>query len=291
MIALPAWLTWQEIVSIAGAIAFSTVFTWVYGRRRAGKMAQPGPEANPLIRLANAISPLVSGVSAIPLPQLTLAGAILAFSYNLGYFRAIGLIFMSLFSIQEHIVFALSGLVEITVLLIAISIIFNLYTLLPKHDNYPLWLVILLTISAGYIAITATLQQLTTTYSDAGAATTWSKAFALMCGILLFFALRQPTIRENLTFIFLLLVGSSLALGVWRGNELVHSREQHAWNVAVTRAGERFGIVRVGADYTIVVSPDLKVTAVKTGIFRQFGPCTKAPDIRVSPRSTGLTYT
>ena len=64
--------------------------------------------------------PMLEAVLALPLPALTLFGSGLAVAFNLGFFWAVGIVFMSLFSIQEHVVFAISGLVDVSAFLVGV---------------------------------------------------------------------------------------------------------------------------------------------------------------------------
>ena len=260
------WISWEALSREALLLFFAGVMALIFVLRAARREAAPDDSGKDLgVKLLTSLAPFLDDLSRISLPLLTVAGATLAFAYNIGYFWAVGVIFMSLFSVQEHIVFALSGLVELAIFIGAAVLINNIFRLIPdKGKSHRPILYYLLMTFAIYIALSQLHDWLQRTDLDAGIETASALFFVYVCAASLLLVMRHPGLRRSMFVIFIVLVTSSLALGIRRGSELVRSNNQHKTNIAVTKTGERLGIVRVGADYTIVVSPTRKVSAIRT---------------------------
>ena len=92
----------------------------------AGPRYRPHPQiekANPQIsKQATMLKDLFEKISSIPLQTLIFGGGGVAMLFNIGYFLIVGPSLMNAFSIQEHLLFALSGAAVVSAF---ISIFFN----------------------------------------------------------------------------------------------------------------------------------------------------------------------
>jgi hypothetical protein len=241
-----------------------------YERKLERALLAAGPDASPRKTIGFGI--MFFGES-IPLsiPHLTLFGSALAFAFNLGFFWAIRISFMSLFAIQDHIVFALSGLVEVLVVVGAAGALENF---ISQVDSRHLggtrktgrwWIGRFLSISVlAWLAFNLISDQEIQAYSDAGIETALSLASVLICGMVFVLVVRFGEGKSRTNILALIVIGAALSLGAYRGNLAVFSEKQHKSDFALTQAGTRLGIVRIGSDYSILVDTTDKVLAMKT---------------------------
>jgi hypothetical protein len=257
------WVLNSDLLKEA-AISFVIVaLMFAYDRFKAKRRAVPAT--------APATQPLLKALAQIPIPVITLFGSTLAAAFNLGFFLSVGVIFMSLFSIQEHIVFAISGFVEVTLFLAAISIVFQ--AVRNVEDGTFGNLIVAALIFVGLIfPINWAWGLIRDTYLDAGLDTAISVGLIICSAAAFVVALRfrprlglHETNEKTIAVLAAISIFTATSIGIYRGNELVHSVKQSKANWAVTRSGTRLGIVRIGADYSLLVDATTVVTAYRTG--------------------------
>jgi hypothetical protein len=205
----------------------------------------------------------------VPIPAATMLGAVLAFLYNIGFFWSVGIVFMSIFTAQDHIVFALSGLVYLTAIFLIVNLLNFVIDMLQSVKNTnPIGLAF---VFVGIWGLTETLwSSLFAVYEDAGMATAGALTLALAVGGALFLYLTfKQSNRRAVPIISIILLPLALFLGMYAGQHLVNSQREHAKNWALTESGERLGIVRIGSANSLLVDDKQVVKVFPTSSLKE----------------------
>lgn len=189
----------------------------------------------------------------------------MAFSFNLGFFSAVGLPFLSLFSVQDHIVFSLSGaFIVVTLFSALLSIASNI----SFYADQPKWSLPWIINGTGFMAALdfAILNSVHDEYVSYGvfeaAVLFILLAFAaIMVGVIL--AARGVKLRSQLLIGALL--GTAFLSGVLYAGRQVDGEKIGHRGIALSKSDKtQYGLVRAGQLYTLIVSPDHIVHAVRT---------------------------
>jgi hypothetical protein len=205
-------------------------------------------------------------LAAVPLSAVTIGGSALAFAFNLGFFTAVGTSFLSLFTVQEHLVFALSGAF---IVLLVFGVLSTLFNAIESMQTAPLWTVPWLINAAGFVFLfdSIVVVQVLSQYRSYGA----QEAILLFVII----ALASLTVgilvsgrgdaAQKSYFVIFAISATAFLSGLLYGNQQLHGEPSGYRGHAILKSDHKeYGLVRAGQLYTLIVSPDQIVHAVKT---------------------------
>jgi hypothetical protein len=212
---------------------------------------------------------LFESLRAVPLPAISFFGVVAAVLFNLGYFAAVGVNFMSLFPLQESIVFSITGAVASASVIAAMQGAANFFGTLPSRQDGRGSVVIKLTASSiilvglMYNAIDQTIRY----HGDGGYAVSVPFVVFISIGIamVLLVLLRKRSWDTNFYALIAMLASISFVMcGLLYGNSLIYGRELKTKSVAILADGREANVVRLGAEYSLVAFGDRSVHAVRT---------------------------
>jgi hypothetical protein len=199
-------------------------------------------------------------VSAIPIPALTLVTVVGALIYNAGFFSAVGFHFINLFSIQEHLVFALTGsAVLVTLTSVAAQVHVIMVDYYRKGNNELKYYFAKTLYIAGFVFVAGVF--VINASEDAGPNTAALAGLGFMFAAMLIFILPAATIPALMVLFGIL---ETFTFGSYYGNFLMFRDPLHTVNWAKSLSGERFRVLRVGRDYSLLISSSNAVMVALT---------------------------
>jgi len=211
---------------------------------------------------------LVDQLTSVPLSALTIVGSALAFSFNLGFFSTVGTSFLSLFTVQEHIVFSFSGAFVVFTLL---AILMNVFSVVEYLHRQPVWsgpwIVNGLVFVAlfDFIVITQVKDQFDRYGAREAILLFIIIAEASLAVRFYFHAVRDDDERKKVFLIAITVVALSFLSGMLYANEQIDGEKGSRRSRATMKSDQKeYGLVRAGQLYTLIVSQDGVVHAVRT---------------------------
>ena len=203
-------------------------------------------------------------ITNFPVALITLAVTGLALVFNMGFFIAVGLDFIPLFSIQDHLVFSIGGAVFLLLLLAVMSFPF---VVSPAVSFAP---PIAIGNKAWFEAITLLESAASATVSVVIAYQISQKAggsLLTICGSFLFAVRLAVTSgkdnREGVVFALLLLVLGAFMTGHFYGVLRLDEAKNPRITFVMTTDNVRMVVVRAGTEYMLLTSDGSVVTAMK----------------------------
>jgi hypothetical protein len=189
-----------------------------------------------------------------------------ALVYNAGFFSTVGFHFINLFSIQEHLVFALTGsAILITLTSIAAEVKNQMVDYHRMREDKIIFYFATALYVAAFVLIAGVF--VLNVNEDAGEITAVWAGLGFVFAAMLVFVLPTATVPV-LTALFAIL--ETFAFGSYYGSFLMFNQSQHSENWAKNvggeknLAGEKFGVLRVGSDYSLLISSSHVVSVVRT---------------------------
>jgi hypothetical protein len=202
--------------------------------------------------------------TSISLPLLTIVGSTLAFAFNLGFFWVCGLAFISLFTVQGHVIFALTGAF---VVLSVGSVGLNVYSMIDKDSSYTIkdqafWINNLVFMAGTATVIITTVINFHQLYGRQVAI----PVLIIIAVILL--AIGIDTARPNHPSKHVLIMGvaviGAFISGVVYGNQAIYGERGLYKSYVLTKESKTYGLVRAGLEYSIVVTSGPVLLALRT---------------------------
>jgi len=224
------------------------------------ELVEPRPTDCELGRATMSDRSLMGRWNAISVPSLTLVAVLGALVYNAGFFSTVGFHFINLFSIQEHLVFALTGsAILITLTSIAAQVknqMVDYYRM--RQDRLTFYFATALYVAA-FVLIAGVF--VLNANEDAGPITAAWAGLGFVFAAMLVFVLQAATFP---VLIALFAILETFAFGSYYANFLMFSQTQHSENWAKNPTDEKFGVLRVGSDYSLLISSSHVVSVVRT---------------------------
>jgi hypothetical protein len=211
-------------------------------------------------------SSLAPKIRSAPAATLTLAGSSVALAFNLGFFDRVGTAFISLFTLQEHVVFSLTNALLTMALSLSVCGLVCLLHVVPKVGTstarldywvfYAWWIA-----TYDLILIAATIGF----FREIGEGAAWATfSIIVIVSLVTAFCLLSSLSEAKLPLIFLSSVVVSALSGYVYAEYCITTKRSDYKSYAVARDERVLGLVRAGAEYSLVVSSDGVVHAMRT---------------------------
>ena len=196
----------------------------------------------------------------MPVPALSLVIVFGALVFDVGFFLAVGFHFINLFSLQEHLVFGLTGsAILITLTSIAAQLNTNLVDYYKDNGDVLKYYFAVAVYVASFVLVAGVF--VINTYEDISPMTAAWAGLGFVFAATLIFVLHAATFPA---LIALLTILETFSFGSYYGNFLMFSQEQHKVTWAKNSVGEKFGVLRVGSEYSLLTSSANVVSVART---------------------------